>query len=152
MWTFVELEWHNNLNSGIVQFQSSYHVKRSTKVSWSRTLLVFISSSSGRGTFCWLLHHSPCSLTSLLSTPGPISKPSLPPWCGDGLIRAICVSRPPSLSWSKHTVFSCGWLLTCSAHAWTRSRGINTNKYTIKFKANGIHSKINKHIQRHVLL
>lgn len=53
----------------------------------------------------------PVSCASL-STSGPISEPPLSPWSGGGLLRAICVSRPPSLSWSKHA----GVWLRMAAH------------------------------------
>lgn len=75
-----------------------------------------------------------------------------PPFAPEWLRRRITYSRPSVFLGRRHyceantPVFGCGWLLTCSAGAWTCSRGTNTNKCTIKFKADGIHCKINKYI------
>lgn len=97
--TQLELERHIKLNSGNPR-QPLCDKQMNTNSSQAQTLLSVADVTSTTGTFC----PRPLRLVlpASLSTSGPISEPSLSPWSGGGLLRAICVSRPPSLSWSKH--------------------------------------------------
>lgn len=151
--TQLDLERHIKLNSGNVRSRSSLHVNRCVINRWTKSL------QKRNAPVCHLRHvdHRDILLTAAPSValffpcrvplcPPPAqlaSPPSRPGVAADYSVPSAFPDRRHYRG-ANTPAFGCGWLLTCSARAWTRSRGLNTNKYTIKFKANSIHCKKNK--------